>query len=146
MKMILNGLKNKIQEVAYQKCLKMKDQENSIIKEGKREQYWYIQEMKKGVIRKVGLDPRLVCAKKMAHDMFNMPMIDSRHVWPLEQLQCLQKLAKLKAIKHRYHVWKDCSKKNNEWIAKWNARAREMHKKKIHSRAIVTKQGVLEDL
>jgi len=34
MRMILSGLKKKIQEVAYQECLKMKDQENSIIKEG----------------------------------------------------------------------------------------------------------------
>jgi hypothetical protein len=43
--MRLNGLKKKIQEVAYQECLKMKDQENSIIKEGKREQCCYIQEI-----------------------------------------------------------------------------------------------------
>jgi hypothetical protein len=36
--MILNGLKKKIEEMAYQECLKMKDQENSIIKEGKGQQ------------------------------------------------------------------------------------------------------------
>jgi hypothetical protein len=35
MRMILNRLKKKIQEVAYQECVKMKDQENLVIKEGK---------------------------------------------------------------------------------------------------------------
>jgi hypothetical protein len=43
MGMILNGLKKKIQKVAYQGCFKMKDQENLVIKEGEREQYCYIQ-------------------------------------------------------------------------------------------------------
>jgi hypothetical protein len=45
MRMILSGLKKKIQKVAYQECLKMKDQENSVIKEGKRYPYRYIQEI-----------------------------------------------------------------------------------------------------
>jgi hypothetical protein len=35
--MTLNGLERMNQEVAYQECLKTKEQENSIIKEGKRE-------------------------------------------------------------------------------------------------------------
>jgi hypothetical protein len=33
------------QEVAYQECLKMKDQENSVVKQGKRQQYYYTQEI-----------------------------------------------------------------------------------------------------
>jgi hypothetical protein len=37
MRKILSGLKKKIEEVAYQECLKMKVQENSVIKEGKRQ-------------------------------------------------------------------------------------------------------------
>jgi hypothetical protein len=37
MKMILSRLKKKIQKVAYQECLKMKNQENLVIKEGKNE-------------------------------------------------------------------------------------------------------------
>jgi hypothetical protein len=51
-------------------------------------------------------------------------MNESRPIWPLKQLQCPQKLIELKAIKHRYHVCKDYSDKDNEWIAKWNARIR----------------------
>jgi hypothetical protein len=34
---------------------------------------------------------------------------------------------------------------NNEWIIEWNARAREMHEQEIRRRAVVAKQGVLED-
>ncbi len=77
--------------------------------------------------------------KETTHDMFNMPIHKSRHVWPLGQLLCYQKLAKLKAIKHKYHMWKDYSKRYNEWIAKWNARAREVRKKENYSRTIVAK-------
>jgi hypothetical protein len=48
--------------------------------------------MKKGgnKNRKVGLEPKLVCVKEMTHDMFNMPMNESRPIWPLKQLPCLQ--------------------------------------------------------
>jgi hypothetical protein len=36
-------------------------------------------------------------------------------------------------------MWKDYSKRYNEWIAKWNARAREVRKKENYSRTIVAK-------
>jgi hypothetical protein len=45
MKMRLNGWKRKIQEVAYQECLKIGKQESLVIKEGKRKQYLYFQEI-----------------------------------------------------------------------------------------------------
>jgi len=57
--------------------------------------------------RKVGLEPILTHEKETTHDMFNVPMNESFLVWPLKQLLCSQELAKLKAIKHRYHMWKD---------------------------------------
>jgi hypothetical protein len=95
--------------------------------------------------REVGLETRLDCAKKLAHDMLNMPMNEPRPIWLLEQLLCLQELVELKGIKHRYHMWKDYSKRNNGHITEWNARTREVHERKIYSKAIATKQGVLED-
>jgi hypothetical protein len=39
-------------------------------------------------------------------------------------------------------MWKDYSKRDNERIVKWNARAREVHKRKIHNMVIAAKQGV----
>jgi hypothetical protein len=45
MRMILSGMKKKIQEVPYQEWLTMKYQEILNIKEGKRKQYHYIQEI-----------------------------------------------------------------------------------------------------
>jgi hypothetical protein len=54
--------------------------------------------------RKVGLEPKLPCVKETTHDMFNMPMNESCHVSPLEQLPCFQKLIEMKAIKHKYPV------------------------------------------
>jgi negative regulator of sigma E activity len=58
------------------------------------------------------------------------------HVWPLEHLLCLQERAKeVKEIRHRYHLWKDCLRRDNEHIAKWNARRkvceREIQSKKV---------------
>jgi hypothetical protein len=42
-------------------------------------------------------------------------------------------------------VWKDYLGRDNERIAKWNARAIEVHEINICSKAIVAKQGVLKD-
>jgi hypothetical protein len=81
----------------------------------------------------------------MMHDMFNMPMNELCHVWLLEQLLCPRELIELKAIKHRYHMWKDYSKKDNERIAKWNAKAREVHEREICNRVLTIKQGVPKD-
>jgi hypothetical protein len=67
------------------------------------------------------------------------------HVWLLEQLLCPKELVELKAIKHKYHVWKDYLERDNEHIIKWNARAREVRQKEIHSRTIVIKQGMPKD-
>jgi hypothetical protein len=67
----------------------------------------YVSEDESNKNRKVGLKPRLACVKEMAHDMLNMPMNESCHIWPLKQLLCYQELVELKAIKHKYHVWKD---------------------------------------
>ncbi len=39
-------------------------------------------------IKKSGLEPRLVHAKKTTHDMFNMPMNESCLVRLLKQLLC----------------------------------------------------------
>jgi hypothetical protein len=41
-----------------------------------------------------------------------------------------------------YHVWKDYSKRDNEWIGKWNVKARKMGKRKIHNKAIAAKKGL----
>ncbi len=51
----------------------------------------------------------------------------------------------MKAVKHKYDMWKDYLERNNERITKWNARAREVQKKKIYNIIIAAKQGVLED-
>jgi len=83
--------------------------------------------------------------KETTHDMLNMPMNELHPIWPLKQLLCSQESVELKAIKHRYHMWKDYSKKDNERIAKWNVRTREVHEKEIHNRAIVAKQGMPKD-
>jgi hypothetical protein len=48
----------------------------------------------------------------------------------------------LEAIKYKYHVWKDYSKRDNEWIVEWNARTREVNKREIRSRTTPIKQGV----
>jgi len=105
----------------------------------------YVSEKGSHKNRKVGLEPRLARVKEIAHDMFNMPMNESRHIWPLEQLLCSQELTKLKAIKHIYHVWKDYSKRNNEQIVEWNARTREAHEREICIRAVAIKQRVPKD-
>ncbi len=63
-------------------------------------------------------------------------------LWPLKQLLCLQELTELKAIKHRYHVWKDYLERDNERIVDWNVRAKEVCERKICSRMVATKQGV----
>jgi hypothetical protein len=57
--------------------------------------------------RIVDLKPRLDHVKETTHDMLNMPMNEFRPMWPLQQLLYLQELVELKAIKHRYHLWKD---------------------------------------
>ncbi len=72
-------------------------------------------------------------------------MNESHHVWPLKQLLCPKELTELKAIKHKYHMWKNYSKRKNEQIAEWNARAREVHEREIYSRMVATKQGVPKD-
>jgi hypothetical protein len=95
--------------------------------------------------RKVGLEPRLVHVKETTHDMLNMPMNELHPIWPLKQLLCPQELIELKVIKHRYHMWKDYSKRDNERIAKWNVRTREVHEKEICNRVIVAKQGMPKD-
>jgi hypothetical protein len=99
----------------------------------------YVNEERSHKNKKIGLEPRLACVKEMTHDMFNMPMNESCLVWPLKQLLCFQKLIKLKAIKHKYHVWKDYLQRNNEWITKWNARAREVREQEICNRIVVAK-------
>jgi hypothetical protein len=105
----------------------------------------HVKEEKADKNRKVGLEPKLARAKKPTHYMLNMPMNEPRHVWPLEQLLCPQELAKLKGIKHKYHVWKDYLERNNERIDEWSARAREVRERKIHSKVIATKQQVPKD-
>ncbi len=77
--------------------------------------------------------------------MLNMPMNESCVVWPLEQILCPHELAELKTIKHKYHVWKDYSKKDNEQIVEWNTKARKVRDKEICNIIVVTKQGVPED-
>jgi hypothetical protein len=42
-------------------------------------------------------------------------------------------------------MWKDYSKKDNEWIVEWNARAREVHEREICNRTVATKQEVPKD-
>ncbi len=42
-------------------------------------------------------------------------------------------------------MWKDYLGRDNEWIAKWNARTREVRERKICNRAIVAKQKLPED-
>lgn len=44
----------------------------------------YVNEGKGGKNLKIGLEPRLVHVKKIAHDMFNMPMNESCFIWLLE--------------------------------------------------------------
>jgi hypothetical protein len=36
-------------------------------------------------------------------------------------------------------MWKDYSERDNKRIVEWNARAREVHEKEIHSRTIAAK-------
>jgi hypothetical protein len=67
----------------------------------------YVNEKGSHKNRKVGLEPKLVHVKKTTHDMLNIPMNESHPIWPLEKLLCPQELAKLKAIKHIYHMWKE---------------------------------------
>jgi hypothetical protein len=74
----------------------------------------YVNEKRSHKNRKVGLEPRLACVKETTHDMLNMPMNKSHLVWPLKQLLCPQELAELKAIKHKYHMWKDYLERDNE--------------------------------
>jgi hypothetical protein len=131
MKMILSGLKKKIPKIAYQECLKMKDQQKFNYKGGRKGIILlysknYVNEKGGHKNRKVGLEPRLVRVKETMHDMFNMPMNESCPIWPLKQLLCPQELEELKVIKHRYHMWKDYL---NEQIAEWNARAIEVHER-----------------
>jgi hypothetical protein len=66
--------------------------------------------------RKVSLQLKLAHVKQTTHDMFNMPMNELCPIWPLEQLLCPQELVELKTIKHRYHVWKNYSERDNEHI------------------------------
>jgi hypothetical protein len=47
--------------------------------------------------------------------MLNMPMNEPCPIWFLEQLLCLQKLVEFKEFKHIYHMWKDYSKRDNEF-------------------------------
>jgi hypothetical protein len=69
MKMILSRLKKKIPKVAYQECLKMKDQQKFNYK-GRRKgtillySKNYVNEKGGHKNRKVGLEPRLVCVKE----------------------------------------------------------------------------------
>jgi hypothetical protein len=42
-------------------------------------------------------------------------------------------------------MWKDYLERNNEQIAKWNARAREVHEREFCNKAITIKQRVPED-
>ncbi len=72
-------------------------------------------------------------------------MNESCHVWLWEELLCPKELVELKAIKHKYHMWKDYLERDNEQIVKWNARAREVHQREICSRVVAKKQGVPED-
>jgi hypothetical protein len=44
----------------------------------------YVKEEEADKNIKVGIEPRLAFVKKLAHDMLNIPMNESRHVWPLE--------------------------------------------------------------
>jgi hypothetical protein len=106
---------------------------------------YYVSEKGNHKNKKVGLEPRLARVKETMHDMFNMPMNESHPIWPLEHLLCSQKLTKLKAIKHRYHVWKDYSKRNNEQIVEWNAITREAREKEIRTKVVAAKQGVPKD-
>ncbi len=41
----------------------------------------YVNEKKGNKSRKIGLEPRLVRAKEMMHDMLNMSMNELPHVW-----------------------------------------------------------------
>jgi hypothetical protein len=36
-------------------------------------------------------------------------------------------------------VWKNNLENNNEWIAEWNARARKVCEKKIHTKIVTAK-------
>ncbi len=87
--MTLSGLERKNQKVAYQQCCKIEKQENSVIEKGKKYivslySKNYVNKEEGNKNKKVGLEPKLVCAKKLRHDMFNMPMNEPCHVWPLK--------------------------------------------------------------
>jgi len=43
-------------------------------------------------------------------------------------------------------MWKDYTERDNERIAKWNVRAREVCKREIRSKIVAAKQRVLEDI
>ncbi len=105
----------------------------------------YANEKRSHKNRKVGRELRLACVKETMHDMLNMPMNESHLVWPLKQLLYLQELAKLKAINHRYHMWKDYLERDNEQIVEWNATTREVCGRKICNIMIVVKQGMPKD-
>ncbi len=71
-----------------------------------------------------------------------MPM-NERLIWLLKQLLCPQVLVELKGIKHKYHMWKDYSKKIMNALS--NGMQEQVHEIKVHNKVVATKQGVLKD-
>ncbi len=72
-------------------------------------------------------------------------MNESHHVWPLKHLLCPKELTKLKAIKHRYHMWKDYSKRKMSRLLNGMQEQKKCMKEKSIVEMVATKQGVPKD-
>jgi hypothetical protein len=62
--------------------------------------------------------------------MLKTPLNELWPIWPLQILLSLEELIELKKIKHHYYMWKKYSRRDNEGVNEWNARAREISTQK----------------
>jgi hypothetical protein len=54
-------------------------------------------------------------------------------------------LEELKVIQNKYWLWEKKNWNKNDYIVEWNVKARKKYKRKIRSKRIAMKQGVLHD-
>jgi hypothetical protein len=76
-------------------------------------------------------------------ELFTMPMNEQPPLWPLAHLLDPRERKDLWVIKHRYSLWKDFSKRDNNHVAKWNSMARKELERKVKSLKIIKYQDTL---
>lgn len=77
-------------------------------------------------------------------ELVTMSMNEQPPLQALAHLLDPKEIKKPWVIKHRYCLWKDFLKRDNNYVAKWNSKAREEREREVRSLKIIKHQDTLQ--